>query len=225
MDLEVHSVGINNISFKEKTKYFYHRIDLSLNNFNLIKELKNLPHPDVILASPPCESWSIADCKGRMTRKIDSEGNWFIQNKNYYEKYNEKCNPVKRRKFLQKERSRLIGEATVGATLEIIESFDPAVWIIENPKTSLTWKFQEYHWNFKGIMNSTYYSTYDENFSLKPTIFKSNIKLNLINKSVKGNRGHMAFGSYSKRSSIPEKLIKDIMNSVFDYLKVEYGTK
>lgn len=160
-----------------------------------------------------------------MTRNIDQNGNWFIQNKNFYEMYNKYCKPVKKRYFVQKERSRLIGESTVGGTIEIINTFNPKVWIIENPKTSLTWKFQEYHWNFKGIMNNTYYSAYDENFSLKPTIFKSNIKLNLINKSAKGNRGHMSFGSYSKRSSIPEKLIKDIMDSILIHLKVCNGTK
>ena len=42
--------------FGEKAKYFYRKIDLSLNNFNLFKDLNKLPKPDIILASPPCES-------------------------------------------------------------------------------------------------------------------------------------------------------------------------
>jgi len=60
-------------------------------------------------------------------------------------------------------------------------------------------------------MNATYYSAYDNSFSLKPTIFKSNIKLSLLKDHEKGNSDHMAKGSYSKRSSIPDLLIKDIM--------------
>jgi hypothetical protein len=53
---EVHSVGINNVIFPKTNRYFYHRIDLSLCNFNLINDLRKLPKPDIIMASPPCES-------------------------------------------------------------------------------------------------------------------------------------------------------------------------
>lgn len=101
----------------------------------------------------------------------------------------------------------------------IIEHFKPKVWIIENPKTSKTWEFQENHWNFIGEMNATYYSAYDNSFSLKPTIFKSNIKLNLIKDHGKGNDDHMAKGSYLKRSSIPDLLIKDIIKQTLKTIK------
>lgn len=217
---EVHSIGINDISFNEKENYFYHKIDLSLNNFNLIKQLKGLPYPDIVLASPPCESWSGADCAGKMTRKIDKDGNWFVQNSKYYEEYNKTCHPVKRRYFINKERTRIIGESTIGATIEIIQYFNPKIWIIENPQTSKTWEFQKNHWNFHGYENKTYYSSYDQNFSLKPTIFKSNIKLNLKQDKVKNsNKNHMALGSYSQRSAIPSELIKDIIEQLLKTLK------
>ena len=215
-NLEVHSVGINDISFAKSDKYFYHLIDLSLNNFNLIDQLSCLPKPDIILASPPCESWSCADCNGKMVRKIDRDGNWFVQNSQFYEKYNKDCHPVKRRYFIQKEQSRIIGESTIGASIYIIKHFKPKVWVIENPQTSLTWKFQEYHWDFKGYMNKVYYSSYDKNFSLKPTIFKSNVRLNFKEEKIKGNNNHMAYGSYSKRSSIPSLLIKDMIDSILN---------
>ena len=177
--------------------------------------MKELPHPDIILASPPCESWSGADCDGKMTRSISENGTWIVKNAKYYEEYNKKAHPVKRRYFINKERGRLIGESTIGATIEIIQTFKPKVWIIENPKTSKIWEFQENHWNFFGKMNSTYYSSYDPNFSLKPTVFKSNIKLNLNKeRSHKSNKNHMALGSYSLRSSIPELLIKQIIEEI-----------
>ena len=146
-----------------------------------------------------------------MFRSIDKNGNWIVKNSKFYDEYNKTAHPVKKRYFVQKERSRLIGESTVGGTIEIIQHYKPHVWIIENPQTSKTWEFQENHWNFHGILNLTYYSSYDVNFSAKPTIFKSNIKLNLRNTKIVGNKNHMAKGSYSKRSSIPKELIKQIV--------------
>jgi C-5 cytosine-specific DNA methylase len=68
-------------------------------------------------------------------------------------------------------------------------------------------------------MNGTYYSAYDNSFSLKPTIFKSNIKLNLLKDHRKGNDDHMARGSYSKRSSIPNLLIKDILEQILKVIE------
>jgi len=68
-------------------------------------------------------------------------------------------------------------------------------------------------------MNGTYYSAYDNSFSLKPTIFKSNIKLNLLQKSERSNGDHMAKGSYLKRSSIPDLLIKDIIEQTLKSIK------
>ena len=183
--------------------------------------MSSLPKPDIILASPPCESWSGADCNGKMFRSIDKEGNWIVKNSIFYERYNETCHPVKHRFFEQKERGRIIGESTVGATLTIIKHFKPKVWVIENPKTSKTWDFQENHWNFKGEMNSTYYSAYDAKFSAKPTIFKSNIKLDLLKEHIKGNNDHMARGSYLKRSSIPDLLIKDVIEQSLRTLRKE----
>jgi carbonic anhydrase/acetyltransferase-like protein (isoleucine patch superfamily) len=48
-------------------------------------------------------------------------------NNQYYQKYNKKCHPVKTRHFVQKETSRIIGEATIGATIKIINNFNPKI--------------------------------------------------------------------------------------------------
>ncbi|VDR42310.1 hypothetical protein [Mycoplasmopsis caviae] len=57
-NLEVYPVGINDIKDIEN----YKRIDLSLNNLNLLKELKSqLPKPNIILASPPL--WELKSCR------------------------------------------------------------------------------------------------------------------------------------------------------------------
>ncbi|WFQ91582.1 hypothetical protein MFERI14815_00178 [Mycoplasma feriruminatoris] len=228
----VYSIGINdpkNIKFKNSNFYKYMQIDLSLLNFNLLNQLKELENPDIILASPPCESWSGADCGAKMFAKISTSEKrikgdtsiWEIRNRKYYDDYNKNAHPVKRRSFLQKEVGRLLGVSTIGATINIIETFKPKVWVIENPATSKTWEFQKRHWNFDNncFENRTYYSSYDLNFSLKSTIFKSNLKLQLRKNRQKGNNDHMARGSYSKRSSIPSELIKDIILQINDFLK------
>lgn len=210
----VYSIGINKLKpFKERN-FIYKRIDLSLSNFSLFEELNKLKKPDIIMASPPCESWSGADCGGKMFTSISKDGTWKVKNSRYYDKYNSNCHPVKRRKFEQKETSRIIGESTIGATIQIIKHYEPIVWVIENPQTSKTWDFQENHWNFYGIKNLATYSSYDKNFSLKPTIFKSNIPLELKSSRGTNNKDHMARGSYSKRSSIPSQLIIDIVEQM-----------
>lgn len=208
----VYSIGINHIQLANEfgsKNFFYKRIDLSLTNSNLFLELNELPKPDIILASPPCESWSTADCSGRMFVGFD-DGKWLVNNKKYYDEYNESCHSVKKRFFIQKETSRIIGENTLAALLLILEKYNPKVWVIENPKTSLMWEFQKQHWNFLGNMNIAYYSTYDSNFSLKPTIFKSNLKLELDRPIGKSNKNHMN-SNYGKRSSIPKQLIKELI--------------
>ncbi|ADV34578.1 hypothetical protein [Mycoplasmopsis fermentans] len=70
-----------------------------------------------------------------------------------------------------------------------------------------------------GIKNNTYYSSYNKEFSVKPTCFYSNINLNLKNKRKPGNAEHYSKGSYYQRSMIPKELIKDLFLNVFVQLK------
>lgn len=139
---------------------------------------------------------------------------WEVNNRKYYDKYNKICHPVKRRFFEQKETGRIIGEATIGAVIKIIEYFKPIIWVIENPQTSKSWLFQREHWNFKGHENKAFYSSYDNTFSLKPTIFKSNVIINFNKIRVKSNNNHMANGNYNRRSMIPLPLIKDMIEQI-----------
>jgi hypothetical protein len=205
----VHCVGINDLHFKN-----YHRIDLSIMNNNLIKQLSALPKPDFILASPPCESWSGADCGGRIW-----DSDMHLRNRKYYDEYNKKCHKVKRRDYYQKTSSMLLGIATITATVKIIEYFKPKHWVIENPQTSKTWFWQNKHLCFRGFENLTYYSSYNKKFSPKPTIFKSDIPLKLKKIKMPGNKEHMLKSNYSLRSSIPLSLIKDVISSMTEDVK------
>lgn len=202
-EFEIISIGINDNNW-----YNYYKIDLRLSNFNLIKELKALPKPDIIVASPPCESWSGADCKARIY-----DTNLNVKNKKFYDEYNKTAHKVKQRDFFQKERNRLIGQDTIAATIKIIEHFKPKYWIIENPQSSYIWKWINKHFNLDLIKNLAYYSNYDNNFSKKPTYFSSNVKLNLKCKNVKCNTQHMNAG-YDQRSSIPKQLLLDILEQL-----------
>lgn len=213
--VEIYSIGINNLNEDN-----YYKIDLSILNPNLISELSKLPHPDVILASPPCESWSGADCSGRMFKSIDDKGNWVVRNSSYYDEYNTFSHPVRKRFFIRKEISRLVGETTIAGTIKIIQHFNPKIWVIENPQTSMIWDFLENHWNFKMNMNLATYSSYDENFSLKPTNFASNVILFLKKFRNKGNTNHMN-SNYAKRSDIPKDLVLDIYKQIRIYNAIE----
>ncbi|EFF41096.1 conserved domain protein [Mycoplasmopsis alligatoris A21JP2] len=42
--------------------------------------MSELPKPDIILASPPCESWSGADCAAKMVKSISKNGVWKVEN-------------------------------------------------------------------------------------------------------------------------------------------------
>ncbi|PTD31822.1 DNA methyltransferase [Mycoplasma leachii] len=228
--ISIGSKDPKDISFNQTQNSIYKQIDLSLTNPKLIQQLKELPKPDIILASPPCESWSAVDCAGQMFSKMscskklinDDTSIWEIRNRRYYEEYNKHCKPQKRRRFVQKEITRLQGVSTIGATLAIIATFQPNIWVIENPASSKTWEFQKKHWNFNGYHNLTYYYNYDLNYSKKPTIFKSNIKMNLFKKKLKTdfNKDHCNNGNYEKRSNIPENLIVHIIEEI----KTQYPT-
>ena len=198
------SIGINEHPDLED----YHKIDLRLSNFDLIKELKQLPKPDIIVASPPCESWSGADCKARIYNN-----DLTFKNESWYDEYNLHCFKNKRRNWISKMRNKLIGEDTLLGTIHIIKTFKPKSWVIENPKSSYIWKYINEYIKISGNNNDTYYNCYNKMFSKKPTIFFCNQKLNLKKEHIKSN-DKMRHCSYNERASIPKELILDIIKQL-----------
>ena len=73
---KVISIGINR---KHQENDNYKIIDLRISNQKLFEEIDKLPSPDIILASPPCESWSQADNPCNMWSKISNN---YIEIKN-----------------------------------------------------------------------------------------------------------------------------------------------
>lgn len=212
-NIVVYSFGINN---KQAANYF--QIDLSVSNLDLIKELKKLkiPKPDIILASPPCQSWSNADTAPLMIKEIN-KGIRIVSTREDYDNHNNKHfnKPQMRRNYFDKEGKRIIGEGTAIGLVRIIEEFEPDYWVVENPQSSQVWKYFREQLNFSGFKNLAYYNNYDnENFTRKPTIFMANIQLILKhNSSIKSNL-IWEQTSYNKRASIPHNLINEIINQI-----------
>jgi len=107
-------------------------IDLDLSDFETAKiELDNYPKPDVIFASPPCESW-VDVSKGTLIHYGESGYNLFWKDKftpfDFTEKYKE---------------TRLNGCNTALTTAKIIAHYRPRFWAIENGKTSLIFDYIE----------------------------------------------------------------------------------
>lgn len=199
--------------------------DLAVNTLHqpmaLWDVLDKLEPPDVILASPPCESWSVASAmKGgnacwkqeqgittSLFGEYEENSKFTIRNKDDYQKYQFKYD----KSFL----TRINGEMCIYNTLKIIDHYKPKIFVIENPAYGRIW---EYIANVIGFHipyeNLTYYNNYGYKVQ-KPTKFGSNIDLKLRSNRVKGKIGLKHYNNggnrYNTRSNIPINLVKDIL--------------
>lgn len=182
--------------------------------------LDELPKPDLIIASPPCESWSVASAmtNGNASWKKGSshtgETSFIPRMRKEYSGLTKNGKVVQfkfKRSFLQ----RINGELTIYNTLRIISRYKPKVFIIENPQLSRIWKYIDemlgvnipYH-------NVTYYSSWGYEIH-KPTIFASNIDLKLRKEKGKKAKSWNEFSKdYNIRSNIPLSLIEHIFTEV-----------
>lgn len=225
-NFENYAIGIDR---ENKNSHF---INLDLADYKrlfgdnaLFDTLDKLPKPDVILASPPCESWSVASAmdRGNACWKQEKGDSLFEPQTNLsrftvrdYEDYNNY--QFKPGKSLL---TRINGELTIFNTVEIIKRYKPKVYVIENPAHGRIWEYIEKVLGFNiEHDNLTYYNNYDYPVK-KPTRFKSNINLNLRNnKSIKNEIDFNKTGwSYNERSNIPPLLLEDMIKSIEKHLK------
>ena len=223
-DIDIYPIGID---IERKNNHF---INLNLADYSrlfgdntLFDTLDKLPKPDLIIASPPCESWSNASamCDGNACWKQEDlsdslfkpqrEASMFtIRNASDYEKaYN---NYKYDRQFMK----RVNGELCAFNTIEIIKRYNPKYFIIENPASGRLWKYIEDVMDFKlPYLNITRYNNYDYPLQ-KPTKFASNIDLKLKKDIIKQDVEWKHFSkSYNERSNIPQKLVKTIFKEVY----------
>lgn len=199
----------------KKRRTDFVQLDLATNTLlhkkALWETLDTLPKPDVILASPPCESWSIgsAMAKGNACWKQEDKGysRFTIRDYKDFEKYQFKP--------LKSLLNRLNGELCIYNTINITKRYEPKFYIIENPAYGRIWDYIESVLGFElKYKNMAHYGLYGHP-TAKPTRFSGNIELGL--KTNSKTRSKVAFNhdkDYNRRSAIPLKLIKDIIKKI-----------
>lgn len=230
-NIDIYPIGID---IENKNNHF---INLNLADYSrlfgnntLFDELDKLPKPDLIIASPPCESWSNASAmfEGNACWKQEDlsdslfvpqreSGMFTIRSNSDYDKAYQ--NYHYDRQFMK----RINGELTAFNTIEIIKRYEPRYFIIENPASGRLWKYIEDIIGFKlPYLNLTRYNNYDYPLQ-KPTKFASNLNLGLKNDIIKQDVRWGNFSkSYNERSNIPQKLVIEIFTKVYKrFLKEE----
>lgn len=223
LDTEFYAVGL------DKTGRNTHFIELNLadysrlfNEDNLFARLDKLPRPDVIIASPPCESWSVASAmRGDACWKRETVDSLFepqtpltrfsIRARRDYDNVQFKYD----KSFL----NRINGELCAYNTVEIIKRYKPHVFVIENPLTSRLWEYVEKIQGFRlPFLNKVFYSNYDYPIA-KPTIFASNIALSLNDTPTSTGVGMRDWTKdYNLRSDIPQVLCEQIFVTIHTFL-------
>lgn len=217
-DVEIYSIGL------DRENQNSHFINLNLADYSylfgdctLYTILDKLPKPDLIIASPPCESWSVASAmfKGNACWKSIEDVNLFgnkiltkfcIRDYTDYERYQYKPE--------NQIITRINGELCIYNTIKIIKKYNPKFYIIENPAYGKIWEYMNkilgFKWDFD---NLTYYNNYG--FSIKkPTKFASNVDLELNSSNQKGRICLKKVSNYNERSNIPFPLVQQIFETI-----------
>ena len=223
-NIEIYSIGMD---IENKNNHFTN-LDLAdykrlFGDNTLFDVLDKLPKPDLVIASPPCESWSNASAMengNACWKRNDVSDSLFAPqvrpspftiraNKDYESAY---INYQYDRQFLK----RVNGELTAFNTIEIIKRYRPQFWVIENPAADRLWPYIEDIIGFRiPYKNLARYNNYDYPLQ-KRTIFGSNVELNLKNKIIKQDIEWKNFSkSYNERSNIPEKLVPEIFEKIY----------
>lgn len=213
-EIDLYAIGLD----KENKNSHFINLNLASYSFDkrdnpIFNELDKLPKPDLIIASPPCESWSTASsmyegnaCWRRERVQENVEGDigtpFVVRDFNEYDEvqyypYNQLI-------------TRINGELCIFNTIQIIQRYNPTCWVIENPAFGRIWEYAQRVLGFNfPFENLTYYSDYGFDIK-KPTRFSSNIELGLRKE---GNASKISFNQtsgYNFRSNIPLKLIEEI---------------
>ncbi|HEM6460578.1 DNA methyltransferase [Streptococcus suis] len=229
-NIDIYPIGID---IENKNNHF---INLNLADYGrlfgdntLFDTLDKLPKPDLIIASPPCESWSVACAMANGTafwKREDLSDSLFEPQKlpspftvrpkqDYIDAYHDYD-------FEKLYMKRINGELTVFNTIQIIKRYQPRYWIIENPANSKIWEYIRTIFMFElPYMNLTRYNNYEYPLQ-KPTKFASNVFLGLKTDVKPAKTTLTNFSkSYNERSNIPQKLVIEIFSKVYkDFIKL-----
>lgn len=232
--IEIYGIGISHYG-----KNTDHYLNFDLSDFTELfggkgigdKLLGLLPRPDIIVASPPCESWS------HMTSINNGNIHWkryasklFPENKVFQLQDIDVKTKFIKNSGIKTFYTRVNGELCHQNTWEIIKTTHPKVFMVENPD-NYSWEYiRNYIANLPNMyLNKLVYSAYEpKRFSPKREIFASNIKLKLRNYSVVKNGNSIKSScdkngfiskDYGTRSKIPELALKDFFDQAIDYIE------
>lgn len=222
-NIDIYPIGID---IEKKNNHF---IQLNLADYSrlfgdttLFETLDRLPSPDLIIASPPCESWSNASAMkdgNACWKRNDVSDSLFApqvlpspftirSNKDYEQAF---INYRYESQFLK----RINGELTAFNTIEIIKRYSPQFWIVENPAGDRLWLYIEDIIGFNiPFKNLTRYNNYDYPLQ-KRTVFAGNIYLGLKKDIIPPTMTLDNVYSYNDRSDIPQKLVTEIFQTVY----------
>lgn len=209
-DHKVVSVGIGNADIV---------MDLSdLKNIKKLVDMHKKEPFDLLMASPPCESWSFATAgdNGNVYRDKNSLAlrtfqNWKENPCVLVRKLVERNAPEIPAVYARYLRKGVNGDLTALFTAELVKALG-IPFVIENPQSSMLFeKLKREGLSF--VKNTACYSAYSDEFPLKRTGFASGVAMNLK----QANRAKFAFNAWKGschivRSSIPVDLIKDIVS-------------
>ena len=125
-------------------------IKIDLSQDNIIDKMKNFPHPDIIVASPLCQSFScVLNMKGGGTCfwKYEDETKTSLTERTLEEFEKLKGGFTKNLNGEVQLFIKRLGQRCIDNTIKLIEFYKPKYWYIENPKHSLMWKYIKYNKN------------------------------------------------------------------------------
>lgn len=225
------SVGIR----ERENESNYIRLDLSKGKetYKELKKIVKIHKIDLILASPPCDSFSSATtCRSKLGnigtafQRFDTWRMWdmdewkTVSYHNIAKHVDNWDEDTLAHKYKTYKHKGLLGRKIV-RTLKYSLSRLGVPFLIENPRNSAMWKFME-HIGFGGYhKNTCCYNDYDGNFIQKPTIFYGTYELDLLcsykpaPRKFKDTKASKA-GEYDggSRSDIPKALVIDIVKQV-----------
>lgn len=212
----------------------------SFDNLKTYVEQNNIPHPDIITCSPKCDAFSHMKHYGR---KIDIFGkkvserlglrfdesslSFVVRDIQEIVKGCKSVGFFKLYNPISIYENTILGTQLVHTVVETIKHYQPKCWYIENPEKSLMWDYISLNCGFNiPFHNKTYFSGWNPKYTLKPTIFASNVKLRLdcprVIKNItrkKGDRLPFSSSKHSMRVSIPPELILTIFGNFAIFLR------
>lgn len=207
---EVVSVGIGNAD-----------IVMDLSDMKNIKKLVDMHKKkpfDLLMASPPCESWSFATAtpggnayRHKETLQLRTFEDWQRLKYPSISKLVKRNAPEVKEAYSRYLNGGINGDLTALFVCELVGVLG-IPFVIENPQSSMLFERMKRN-GLNYIKNKACYSEYSDEFPLKRTAFASNVKMNLRNankatfrmKQLKSNRKIL-------RSAIPPDLVKDIVS-------------